>query len=173
MFENRNNSYHVDSEQVQTCLRIVKDKFRQVQTSSDKFRQVQTSSDKFRKVNKLIVQHTTCLQNHVKWSQYYDKSGHVYRIVSNHIIIKTSQDMFVELYHSLVTSPNMFLIARLARSDPRNRFSVVKKLFVNLLNFSVFHHVIISSLDMFKNCNNSYHIESEQVQTCLNMFRHV
>ena len=58
---------------------------------------------------------------------------------------------------------------------------------VNLLNFSVFHHVFISSLDMFKKCINSYHIESKQVQTCLrilwivtiniilnlNKFRHV
>ena len=33
----------------------------------------------------------------------------------------------------------------------------------NLLNFSVFRHVFISSLDMFKNCINSYHIDSEQV----------
>ena len=34
----------------------------------------------------------------------------------------------------------------------------------HLLNFSVFHHVFISSLDMFKNCINSYHIhDSEQV----------
>ena len=37
----------------------------------------------------------------------------------------------------------------------------------HLLNFSVFHHVFISSLDMFKNCINSYHIQFEQVQTCL------
>ena len=58
---------------------------------------------------------------------------------------------------------------------------------VNLLNFCAFHHVFISSLDMFKNCINSYHIDSEQVQTCLriiwiitiriilnlNKFRHV
>ena len=55
-----------------------------------------------------------------------------------------------------------FLIARLARSDPRNRFSV-GNIVVHLLNFSVFHHVFISSLDMFKNCINSYHIESKQV----------
>ena len=61
----------------------------------------------------------------------------------------------------------MFLIARLARSDPRNRFSVPKNFVGHLLNFSVFHHVFISSLDMFKNCINSYHIESKQVQTCL------
>ena len=33
----------------------------------------------------------------------------------------------------------------------------------HLLNFSVFHHVFISSLDMFKNCINSYHNDSEQV----------
>ena len=53
-------------------------------------------------------------------------------------------------------------------------FQCQKKNFVvHLLNFSVFHHVFISSLDMFKNCINSYHIESKQVQTCLNMFRHV
>ena len=159
---------------------MFKNRQRQVQTSSDKFRQVQTSSDKFRKVNKLIVQHTTCLQNHVKWSQYYDKSGHVYRIVSNHIIIKTSQDMFVELYHSLVTSPNMFLIARLAQSDLRNHFSVQNKIFCFI--YSILVYIIMFSLqvltcsDMFENHmnrNNWYHIESEQVQTCLNMFRHV
>ena len=75
-----------------------------------------------------------------------------------------------------------------ARSDPRNHFSVQKKMFsCHLLNFSVFHHVFISSLDMFENCINSYHIDSEQVQTCLriiwiitiriilnlNKFRHV
>ena len=62
-----------------------------------------------------------------------------------------------------------------------------KNFVVNLLNFSVFHHVFISSLDMFKKCINSYHIESKQVQTCLrilwivtiniilnlNKFRHV
>ena len=33
----------------------------------------------------------------------------------------------------------------------------------HLLNFSVFRHVFISSLDMFKNCINLYHIDSEQV----------
>ena len=62
-----------------------------------------------------------------------------------------------------------------------------KNLLCHLLNFSVFHHVFISSLDMFKKCINSYHIESKQVQTCLrilwivtiniilnlNKFRHV
>ena len=51
------------------------------------------------------------------------------------------------------------LIARLARSAPRNHFSVQKEnVCVNLLNFSLFHHVFISSLDMFKNCINSYQI---------------
>ena len=34
-----------------------------------------------------------------------------------------------------------------------------KNVVVNLLNFSLFHHVFNSSLDMFKNCINSYHIE--------------
>ena len=56
----------------------------------------------------------------------------------------------------------LLLITRLARSDPRNHFSVQKK-FSIYSNFSVFHHVLISSLDMFKNCINSYHIESKQV----------
>ena len=61
-----------------------------------------------------------------------------------------------------------------SKRSKESLFSWKKKNFVvNLLNFCAFHHVFISSLDMFKNCNNSYHIESEQVQTCLNMFRHV
>jgi hypothetical protein len=63
----------------------------------------------------------------------------------------------------------LFLIARLARSDPRNNFVVV--VVGNFLpavcsNFRVFRYVLISSPDMFKNHmnrNNSYHIESEQV----------
>ena len=33
----------------------------------------------------------------------------------------------------------------------------------HLLNFSVFRHVFISSLDMYKNCIDLYHIDSEQV----------
>ena len=81
-----------------------------------------------------------------------------------------------------------FLIAQLARSDPRNNLSSsVWISFCHLLIFSVFRHVFISSLDMFKNCINLYHIDSEQVQTCLriawivtiyiilnlNKFRHV
>ena len=56
----------------------------------------------------------------------------------------------------------IFLIARLARSDPRNSF-VARLLCAFYLNFALFHHVFISSLDMFKNCINSYHIESKQV----------
>ena len=59
-----------------------------------------------------------------------------------------------------------FLIARLARSDPRNHFSACWPFAISschLLNYSVFRHVFISSLDMFKNCINSYHIDSEQV----------
>ena len=42
-------------------------------------------------------------------------------------------------------------------------FQLEKNVLFHLLNFSVFHHVFISSLDMFKNCINSYHIESKQV----------
>ena len=41
-----------------------------------------------------------------------------------------------------------------------------------ILNLNKFRQVGTCS-DMFENCNNSYHIESEQVQTCFNMFRHV
>ena len=59
-----------------------------------------------------------------------------------------------------------FLIARLARSDPRNHF-VLNFLSAVCSNFWVFHHVFISCHDMFENCINSYHIDSEQVQTCL------
>ena len=33
----------------------------------------------------------------------------------------------------------------------------------HLLNFSIFRHVFISSLDMFKKCINTYHVDSEQV----------
>ena len=63
-----------------------------------------------------------------------------------------------------------FLIARLARSDPRNSFSACWPFAFSRAicsNFRLFRHVLISSLDMFKNCINSYHIESEQVSTCL------
>ena len=71
--------------------------------------------------------------------------------------------LFKNIYLFLCTL-FQFLIARLARSDPRNHFSVPKIISsCHLLNFSVFHHVFISSLDMFKNCINSYHIDSEQV----------
>ena len=56
-----------------------------------------------------------------------------------------------------------FLIARLARSDPRNHFVAKNILSAVCSNFRVFHHVFISCLDMFKNCINSYHIDSEQV----------
>ena len=41
-----------------------------------------------------------------------------------------------------------------------------------ILNLNKFRQVGTCS-DMFENHNNSYHIESEQVQTCFNMFRHV
>ena len=64
----------------------------------------------------------------------------------------------------------IFLIARLARSDPRNSFSACWPFAFSCAicsNFRVFHHVLISSLDMFKNCINSYHIDSEQVESCL------
>ena len=106
-------------------------------------------------------------------------------LVGLQYIYKLSSRIAGELIYKL---QRLFLIARLARSDPRNRFSVQKKsLLCHLLNFSVFHHVFISSLDMFENCINSYHIDSEQVQTCLriiwiitiriilnlNKFRHV
>ena len=74
-----------------------------------------------------------------------------------------------------------------SKRSKESLFSAKKNLLCHLLNFSVFHHVFISSLDMFKNCINSYHIESKQVQTCLrilwivtiniilnlNKFRHV
>ena len=93
-----------------------------------------------------------------------------------------------------------FLIARLARSDPRNRFSVLKNkklpraIYSILAYFTMFSfqvltcsrivsiHIILNlnkfrqvetCSDMFENHENSYHIESEQVQTCFNMFRHV
>ena len=41
-----------------------------------------------------------------------------------------------------------------------------------ILNLNKFRQVGTCS-DMFENRDNSYHIESEQVQTCFNMFRHV
>ena len=90
-----------------------------------------------------------------------------------------------------------FLIARLARSDPRNHFSVQKKLcaiYSILVYFIMFSFQVLTCLrivsiriilnlnkfrkvgtcsDMFENCNNSCHIESEQVYTYLIMFRHV
>ena len=81
-----------------------------------------------------------------------------------------------------------FLIARLARSDPRNHFSVQKKMFCSiysiLVYFIMFSFQVLTCLrivsiriilnlnkfrqvgtcsDMFENHNNSYHIESEQV----------
>ena len=85
----------------------------------------------------------------------------------------------------------LFLIARLARSDPRNHFSVLNKkklpraiysilVYFTMFSFPVltcsrivsiriifmilnkFRHVWTCS-DMFKNHINSYHIESEQV----------
>ena len=84
-----------------------------------------------------------------------------------------------------------FLIARLARSDPRNHFSVQKKtccsIYSILAYFTMFSFRVLTCLkivsihiilnlnkfrqvwtcsDMFenpKNCNNQYHIESEQV----------
>ena len=49
------------------------------------------------------------------------------------------------------------------RSKEQLRFSA---LLCTILNFRVFCHVFISSLDMFKNCINSYRIYSEQVYTC-------
>ena len=62
-----------------------------------------------------------------------------------------------------------FLIARLARSDPRNHF-VLKILSAVCSNFRVFQSrtslgmfTYDFKIDMFKNCINSYHIESKQV----------
>ena len=66
------------------------------------------------------------------------------------------------------------LVARLAWSYPRNNS------FSACWSFAF----LISSLDIFKNCINSYHIDSEQIYTCLriiwivtllilNKFRHV
>ena len=60
-----------------------------------------------------------------------------------------------------------FLIAKKKKRKKKKQFKKKKKkkknLLCHLLNFSVFHHVFISSLDMFKNCINSYHIDSGQV----------
>ena len=67
-----------------------------------------------------------------------------------------------------------FLIARPARSDPRNHFVVVKNFLCAICsNFRVFHHVVISSPDKSKHVleyhwhvwesYESYHIESKQV----------
>ena len=51
-----------------------------------------------------------------------------------------------------------------SKRSKESLFSAKKKTSsCHLLNFSVFRHVFISSLDMFKNCINSYHIDSEQV----------
>ena len=84
----------------------------------------------------------------------------------------------------------LFLIARLARSDPRNHFSVgtYVSIYSILVYFIMFSFQVLTCLrivsiriilnlnkfrqvgtcsDMFENHNNSYHIESEQVQTCL------
>ena len=57
-------------------------------------------------------------------------------------------------------------LARLAQSDPRNHFSVQKKIIVPFTQFEFispcFHFISIH-----------INIESEQVWTCFNMFRHV
>ena len=57
-----------------------------------------------------------------------------------------------------------------SKRSKESLFSAKKNVLFHLLNFSVFHHVFISSLDMFKNRINSYHIESKQVGTCLDVF---
>ena len=50
-----------------------------------------------------------------------------------------------------------------SKRSKESLFSAKKNVLFHLLNFSLFHHVFISSLDIFKNCINSYHIESKQV----------
>ena len=60
-----------------------------------------------------------------------------------------------------------FLIARLAQSNPRNHYFQCTSMY-HLNNFSVFRHIIISSLDMIKSCINSY--QNYWFWTSLDMF---
>ena len=95
---------------------------------------------------------------------------------------KGSSDRLLEC---LIATPTFFWSLDLLEAIQGIAFSVsVRISSYHLLNFSVFRHVFISSLDMFENCINSYHIDSEQVETCLriiwivtililNKFRHI
>ena len=91
---------------------------------------------------------------------------HGFRLISSQQIFNFEGSKIRQILWQKCICQKPFLIARLARSDPRNHFSVQRKKKTSschLLNFSVFRHVFISSLDMFENRNNSYHIESKQV----------
>ena len=60
IFKNCINSYHIDPEQDQTCLRIVSNRIKSIMTCLDMF------------------------ENHIKsHHKHYDMSGHVCRVISN------------------------------------------------------------------------------------------
>ena len=98
--------------------------------------------------------------NHVPYMRHYSRGLYIFTPFFNAVYIV--EWLILQTIYVVNKEILQFLIARLARSDPRNHFSVGNVCF-HLLNFSVFHHVFISSLDMFKNHINSYHIEFKQV----------